>query len=117
MTDPRVREPVARTGSALATVCGWHLLLAVAFVGWVLTWPDRVGTGGALNLTTSRTAMAIVLGVLLVAPALAVSLAIACGVLAALRRRASSGAVAGTLASLAGLATVGLALTVYALTR
>jgi hypothetical protein len=78
--------------------------------------PDVVNVG-PYDLTMSRWVLGFLLGVLLVAPALGVSLAVACGVatLRPLRRR--SGLVAGTLATAAGMTTVAAALTVYALTR
>jgi hypothetical protein len=107
------------TGRALATVLGWHALAAAAFVGWVLTLPDEVSAGGELGLTMSRWFLAFLLGVLLVAPGLCASAAVACGVLAVLRRwrRGWSGLLAGTVATLAGMAAVVCALAVYALTR
>ncbi len=77
------RRPV---GGAFATVCGWHLAAVVGFVGWVLTRPARVSTGGELSFTTSRWAIALLLGTLLVAPGLSISFALACGLMVVMRR-------------------------------
>jgi hypothetical protein len=62
--------------------------------------------------------MAVLLGLLLVAPGLGISFAVACGVVALISRRPrQSGVLTGTLGTLAGLSTVAAALAAYALTR
>lgn len=103
---------------ALGTICVAHLLVLAVFVGWVLSWPDTVDGGGPYHFTFSKWVMALLLGTLFVLPALGVSFAISWGALAALRRlRRRSGAAAGTVASLIGLAAVSGATAIYALTR
>ena len=92
-------------------------MFAAVFVGWVLTWPDEVGTGGELNFTTSRSALAALLAVLVVVPGLGISFAIACGLLAVLRKARQPGVLVGTFATLIGLAAVATALAIYAITR
>jgi hypothetical protein len=101
----------------LATVCAWHAVFAAAFVVWVLTWPDEVSAGGHLNFTTSRPALAVLLAVLVVIPGLGISFAIACGLLALLRKSRRPGVLTGTFATLIGLASVATALAIYAATR
>jgi len=118
---PRTPADVApvrtSTGRAFVTVCGWHALVAAGFVVWVLTWPDEVGTGGELNFTTSRSALAVLLAVLVVVPGLGISFAIACGLLAVLRKSRLPGVLVGTIATLIGLASVATALAIFAATR
>lgn len=108
----------SRTGRAIATILGWHLLVAVAFAGWVLTWPEEVDAGGDFGLTMSRRALAFLLAAFVVVPGLCLSVAIGCGVLAALRRRWHGSSLAiGTVAAVAGMGIVAAALAGYAALR
>ncbi|WP_157181102.1 hypothetical protein [Actinopolymorpha alba] len=119
--SPAATPPSGRKGQygrAIATILGWHVLAAAAFLGWVLTLPDDVNTGGDVNFTMSRWVLAFLLAAAAVVPGLCLSLAIAGGVLAVLRRRLPrSGLAAGSIAALAGLLTVAAALAVYSMTQ